>query len=198
MNIIGTIARYYVPEYLKKRELRNLFEITASAFGAETVPVAGLTYEKMLGEFAQFTRSAITRSVDNLHNLGTARQQLCHQSYEVGHEIRRRFGVSTTSDVMAACRIVYRCLGIDFRGTEEGEITIRHCFFSEYYTEQACGIISCLDKGLVAGISNGGTLSFEQRITEGCDCCKAKFTPRELVHEIGDRGGYRCGWCNCS
>ncbi len=198
LNIFGKIAGMYVPEYVKRRELQNLFTITASAFGTEPSPLAGLSYAAMLAEYAHFTRSVITRSVDNLHNLGTARQQLCHSAYELGSTIRKRFGVRSISDVMAACRIVYRALGIDFRGAADGSITIRSCFFSDYYSEQSCGIISCLDKGLVAGISDGGKLSFVQRITEGCDCCKAEFIPREQAYEIGDRGGYRSGWCNCS
>ncbi len=198
MNILGRIADVYLPEYVRKRELRNLFAITASAFGSDAVPPTGRSFDELLEEYARFTRNVITRSVDNLHNLGTARQQLCHKAFEVGSTIRKRFGVRTTSDVMAACRIVYRALGIDFQGTEDGTITIRRCFFSHYYSEESCGIISCLDKGLVAGISDGGKLSFVQRITEGCDCCKAEFIPREQAYEVGDRGGYRSGWCNCS
>lgn len=198
MNMMGKIAGVYVPQYLKKRELKNLFDMTATAFGATTVQTSGLSYERMLDEYARFTSTVISKSVNELHNLGTARQQLCRQAYTVGNNIRERLGVISISDIMTACRIVYRCIGIDFEGTETGEITIRRCFFSKYYSDQACGIISCLDKGLVAGISKGGKLSFVQRITDGSDCCKAQFIPRESVHEIGDRGGYRCWWCDCS
>jgi hypothetical protein len=198
VNAIGRIADLYIPEFVKRRELRKLFVMTASAFGTRPVSLTGLSYSAMLVEYAHFTRGVIARSVENLHNLGTSRHELCQKAYELGSSIRKRFGVRSIGDVMTACRIVYRALGVDFHGTGDGSITIRKCFFSDYYSEQSCGIISCLDKGLVAGISDGGKLSFTQRITEGCDCCKAEFIPREQVYEVGDRGGYRSGWCNCS
>ncbi len=198
VNILGKIADIYIPEYVKKRELRSLYVITASAFGSDRVPPRNLSFPALLEDYAHLTQSVVSQSVDHLNNLGTARQQMCHKAYELGATIRKRFGVRSVSDVMAACRIVYRSLGIDFQGTDDGSITIRSCFFSDYYSEQSCGVISCLDKGLVAGISDGGKLSFVQRITEGCECCKAVFIPKEQAHEVGDRGGYRSGWCNCS
>ena len=172
-------------------------EMTASAFGADIPRLAGLSYDECLAGYARFTNNVVEKSIDNLHNLGIARQQLCHQAYDLGNALRKRFDVSSTRDVMAACRIIYRCIGIDFKGTDKGEITIRKCFFSNYYSDQACGIISCLDKGLVGGLSQGGKLSFVQRITEGMDCCKAEFIPQEDRCEISDRGGHRCWWCDC-
>ena len=195
--MLGRIAGIYVPAYLKKRELKNLFEITGSAFGAEVPGLAHLSYPECLIEFAQFTKRVVERSIDNLHNLGIARQQLCHRSYEMGNVLRVRFGLTSMTDVMAACRIIYKCLGIDFRGTDQGAITISNCIFSNYYSEQICGVISCLDKGLVAGLSGGGKLSFTQKITEGMDCCKAELVPQEKDIEDSNRGGYRCWWCNC-
>lgn len=197
MNLLGRIAGLYVPPYLKKRGLRTLFEMTASAFGADIPRLVGLSYNECLVRYAQFTNNVVEKSIDNLYNLGVARQQLCHQAFDLGNTFREQFSVSSTSDVMAACRVIYGCIGIDFRGTDEGEITIRKCFFSSYYSEQACGIISCLDKGLVGGLSHGGKLRFVQRITEGMDCCKAEFILQENNCEISDRGGHRCRWCDC-
>ena len=197
MNALGVIADVYVPAYLKKRELLNLFEITGAAFGSEIPVVSTLSFADCLTEYARFTKTVVERSIDNLYNLGIARQQLCHQSYELGSRLRQKFGVKTTKDVMTACRIIYKCLGIDFKGTEKGEITICRCFFSGFYSEEVCGVISCVDKGLVAGLSGGGKLSFTQKITEGMDCCKAEFIPQEHGIENSHRGGYRCWWCNC-
>jgi len=197
MNVFGRIARIYVPAYLKKRELNNLFRITASAFGGEIPRLSGFSYAECLAEYARFTKAEVEGSIDRLYNLGIARQQLCHRSYELGSTLRKRFHVTSINDVMAACRIIYKCLGINFRGTDDGEITICDCFFSKYYSEQICGVISCLDKGLVAGLSGGGKLSFTQKITEGMDCCKAVLVQPEDKIENSDRGGYRCWWCNC-
>jgi hypothetical protein len=197
VNLLGELAQIYVPTYLKRRQLMSLFEITGSAFGAEPPKLVRRTYAECLKEYALFTKSLVERSIDNLHNLGIARQQLCHQSYDLGKTIRRRFDITTTKDVMTACSLIYKCLGIEFEGMDNGAITVRSCFFSKYYSEEVCGVISCLDKGLVAGLSGGGKLSFTQKLTEGMDCCKAELVLQETTIEIGNRGGHRCWWCNC-
>jgi len=197
MNLLGRIASVYVPSYFKRRGLRTLFEMTASAFGAEMPHLGELSYDERIERYALFTKSVVDYAVQNLHDLGLARRQLCRGACDLGDQLRKRFGVSSNSDVMVACRIVYRCIGIDFRGTDSGDITICKCMFSNYYSEQTCGIVSCLDKGLLAGLSHGGKLNFKQRITEGMDCCKAEFTPTEDDLEIRDRRGFRSWWCNC-
>jgi hypothetical protein len=197
VNLLGNIARMYIPTFLKRRELMNLFAITGSAFGAEVPGLDGFSYDQCLTEYARFTKAVVDRSIDNLHNLGIARQELCHRSFDLGNTIRKTFAVTSTKDVMTACRVIYRCLGIDFRGTVKGGITICDCFFSNYYSEQVCGVISCLDKGLVAGLSGGGKLSFTQKITEGMDCCRAEFIPRETTLEDSNCRGHGCWWCNC-
>jgi hypothetical protein len=197
VNVLGRIAQFYVPTFVKKRQLKELFHITGAAFGIDVPRLAGQTYAEYLVEYARFTKSAVERSIDNLYDLGSARQELCHRSFNLGDKIRRRFGISSKRDVMIACGVIYKSLGIEFRGTDEGEITIHSCFFSKYYSEQVCGVISCLDKGLVAGLSGGGKMSFTQKITEGMDCCKAILVPQENGNEISNRRRYRCWWCNC-
>ena len=72
-------------------------------------------------------------------------------------------------------KILYEMLGIEFLDTGQGTITIPKCFFSQYYTDQICQLISALDEGVLAGLSGGGRLDFSQRLTEGNDCCKAQF-----------------------
>ena len=75
-------------------------------------------------------------------------------------------------------KILYRMLKIEFNGSAEGEVVIRHCFFSPYYTPEVCRIISALDEGLLSGLSNGGQMVFKERITEGKTCCLAVFNQR--------------------
>lgn len=191
------MAEIYIPAFIKRRELINLFSLTGSAFGSDVPKLAGLSFDDCLTEYARFTKREVEKSIDRLYNLGSPRQQLCRNAFELGNKIRKRLRITSTGDVMMACKIIYKCLGIDFSGTEQGEITIRSCFFSEYYSDQVCGVISCLDKGMVAGLSGGGRLSFSQRITEGFDSCKATFVPQEDNLENSYRGGYGCWWCNC-
>jgi hypothetical protein len=80
---------------------------------------------------------------------------------------------------MEMSSILYQILGIDFEGDTSGEVTIKKCFFSDYYSQQVCQIISSLDEGVAAGLSGGGNLSFSGRITEGKDCCRARLAMPE-------------------
>ena len=77
---------------------------------------------------------------------------------------------------MAAARLIYRGLGIDFKGSAEGRVVIRRCAFATIYTPRVCALVSALDRGLLAGLTGGGVLEFRQRFTEGADSCQACFT----------------------
>lgn len=80
-------------------------------------------------------------------------------------------------------RSLYRAIGIDFAGELRGElpgglpreVVIGRCFFSRFYSEGVCRLISALDSGVAAGISGGGQLEFYQRLSEGHECCWAQF-----------------------
>jgi hypothetical protein len=114
--------------------------------------------------------------------------------------------VRTVEETMAAGRLLYRMLGIDFQGDargevprrgrsprrwpsgystreegERGEVTIARCYFSSYYSPQVCRLMSAMDQGLFAGLSGGGRLIFMTRITEGYDHCQAQFTAWEHI-----------------
>ena len=78
---------------------------------------------------------------------------------------------------MAAARMVYELLDIDFRGTGQGEITVRRCAFSDIYSAEVCWLVSALDTGLLAGLSGGDRLEFSQRITESAPTCLARLRP---------------------
>jgi hypothetical protein len=117
---------------------------------------------------------AMTRN-DAGRDLAEIQRRLYDGAYRMGQELRRTFRVASTADALAAARVLYRALGIDLRAAPGGGITVRRCFFSRYYSGPVCQVIASLDEGLFAGLSDGGQLSFTQRITEGSDCCKADF-----------------------
>jgi hypothetical protein len=175
MNLLFQISSLYLPEFIKKKELMNLFRITAFAFDRSTPSIAGLSYEQCLITFAQFTQT----EADYLKAAGKELQPIQATLYEgackLGARFRKRFGVTTTRDVMTASKFLYHLLGIHFDGTEQGTATISRCFFSRYYSPATCKVISSLDAGLLAGLSAGGKFSFSERITEGYDCCKAQL-----------------------
>ena len=168
MNLLGRVARIWIPPVVRRRVLGGLFARTAAAFGQPMPSVRGLSAEQTLHAFAEFTATA------------TDTPQLARRLYEVtvgpGRWLRRAFGVTSTQDVMDAAQVVYRLLGIDFDGDQRGEITIGACFFSRVYPPEACRVMSALDAGLLAGLSGGRRLEFAQRITDGYTCCLARLT----------------------
>jgi hypothetical protein len=175
MNLLFKISKTYIPVYVKKRELMNLFYITASAFETSVPPMAGLSFEECLTEFAHFTKSEVEQMGRKGGDIQAIQDWLYQGAYEFGAKLRKRFRISTASDVMDASRFLYHILGIDFRGTKQGTITISQCFFSRYYSSSICGVISSLDAGMLAGLSAGGRMSFSERMTEGSQFCKAQL-----------------------
>jgi hypothetical protein len=71
--------------------------------------------------------------------------------------------------------LLYRFLQIQFQGNRSGDIVIDKCYFSQYYSGQTCGLMSAVDAGVIAGLADGGVMTFLQRITEGKPCCRAQF-----------------------
>jgi hypothetical protein len=172
-------AQWYIPTFLKKRELMKLFNITSEAFGCTAPSISDLSFADSLVQYAQFTRMLAEQAHRESHHLKYIQDQLYRRSYELGNSYRKIFHISTLTEAMDACRILYRILGIDFRSSGDGTIKILSCYFSPYYSASTCRILSFLDAGLMAGISGGARLIFSQRITEGFHCCNAEIIMEE-------------------
>lgn len=204
MNLLILASNIYTPAPLKRQKLEELFACTAEAFGCEMPRVQGLPYDELLRSYARFTAAqanqALSRSGCHAErvfhsrsiaandqrsisfwespnsDLAEIQRRLYDGAYQMGQALRRAFRVTNTSDALAAARVLYRAIGIDLRATPAGEVTVYRCFFSDYYSSPVCRVIASLDEGLFAGLSGGGQLAFTQRITEGCESCKAQFT----------------------
>jgi hypothetical protein len=173
MNLLILAAGVYTPIPLKRRKLLELFACTAEAFGCEAPPAQGQSHEELLDAYARFTAAQASPA-----QAPEIRLRLYDGALRMGRELRRTFRVRDTADALAAARVLYRALGIDLRAGPDGEITVRRCFFSAYYSAPVCRLIASLDEGLFAGLSDGGRLAFSQRITEGCECCRARLSLR--------------------
>ena len=175
MNVTLALLQLHTPGWLKEGQLAELFERTAAAFGAEAPATADLSFDGHLLEYARFTAAqaeAAIRRGDDLEALG---DRLYQNAYELGRRLRKRLRISSTGDAMAATRILYRALRIELRGPAGGEIEVERCLFSRFYSTQVCHVVSALDAGVVAGLSDGGRLTFYETITEGRDRCRARF-----------------------
>jgi hypothetical protein len=167
----------HVPAAARRAALRTLFATTAAGFGCPVPPLGGLDADALLRRYALFTRDQAEAALRDGRDLLALQERLERGARRLGARLRAGLRVRTTKDAMAAARVVYGLLDIDFRGTGRGAITVRRCPFSEIYSADVCRLVSALDAGLLAGLSGGGRLEFTQRITEGAPCCLARLRP---------------------
>jgi hypothetical protein len=174
MGFTLAVAQFYVPPSIRKRKLQELFQATAEAFQFPAPPLSDLTPSEILTRYAIFTTERAKESIQQSRDI-EVKKRLYQNSFRMGLRLREDFNVGSLEEIMRMGRIVYKILGIDFQGRQNGEILVRRCFFSSYYPGVVCRLISSLDEGLMTGLSNGGTLDFSARITEGNSCCRANL-----------------------
>lgn len=173
MNLAARALKVYVPMRIRKEKLKALFEATARAFDAPLPAIDLLTFEQCLEEFALFTKREAERRLRSGDDLREVRSALYRAAQALGKEVRERLHLESRKEVLSVGKALYRTIGIDFEGNDGGAVVIRSCFFSRFYTEPVCRIMSSLDEGIAAGLSAGGRLNFSQRITGGKPCCEA-------------------------
>ena len=175
MNLIVLAMKIYIPKWIKRNNLNLLFESTAMAFGVDMPPLDHLSYEQLLEKYAVFTRTETEKRLQSGDGVPEIEHALYQHAYNLGSKLRKQLSLKKKKDVLAVVSVLYRAIGIDFRWNDAGSIEIHSCYFSRFYSEAACRIISSMDEGIIAGLSGGGTLSFSERITEGQPLCKAFF-----------------------
>ena len=171
------IMQLYVPEFIKKKKLNELFRLTADAFQTELPELKGkgTSFAGRLSGYALFTKEQAESHLQSGRPLEEVKRRLYQNSYILGQNLRKSLRIVTREEAVTALKVIYKLIGIDFQCDRQGGIIIKRCFFSQYYSGEVCKLISSLDEGLAAGLSGGGRLCFSQRITEGCGCCKGYF-----------------------
>lgn len=175
MNLCLKIAQFYIPGFIKKKKLKELFDCTADAFQCKIPQIKNCSYDKLLKEYALFTKDNVEKSIEQGKDLHQIKMRLYENAYQLGEKLRKDFRITTPEQVLTILKTLYNIIGIQFQYNVQGEITIKKCFFSNFYSDRVCQVISSLDEGVAAGLSNGTRFSFYQRITQGKDCCKAHF-----------------------
>jgi predicted ArsR family transcriptional regulator len=89
--------------------------------------------------------------------------------------MRRRLGVRSHEEALRALELLYRQLSISLKAGGDGALEVSHCFFSPFYSSDACRVMSAMDEGIVAGLTGGCELCFEARITDGAPRCVASL-----------------------
>ena len=175
MSLLVSVLQIYMPDYVKKRALTQLFSYTAAAFEAEVPPIAGLDWHESLAQYARFTQAHAEERLRDGRQVEAVAQRLYRNAVEMGQLHSKWLRLGTVQDVMAIGRVLYRILDIDLQGDARGGVVINRCYFSRFYSGEVCRLMSAMDRGLFAGLSNGGELIFSLRITEGQPCCRAHF-----------------------
>ena len=170
------IMQLYIPEFIKKKKLNELFRLTADAFQSELLELRGLSFAECLSKYALFTKEQAESYLQSGRPLEEVKHRLYRNSCIFGQNLRKSLHIVTWEEAVTALKIIYKLIGIDFQYNRQGEIIIKQCFFSKYYSGEVCMLISALDEGLAAGLSGGRRLCFNQRITEGGSCCKGNFS----------------------
>jgi hypothetical protein len=157
----------------RRRVIERLFARTAAAFGCPVPSFQARGAEGLLARYARFTREQAEAALDGGADLQALERRLFSAALALGSYYRLRLGVRSFRDAMAAARLIYGGLGIDFWGGPDGEVEVRRCAFAAVYTPRVCALISALDRGLLSGLTGGGELQFRQRLTEGAPACRA-------------------------
>jgi hypothetical protein len=159
--------------------LAELFEATADAFECPAPALDHLSYDECLRTYALFTREQAEKALQAGRDLPAIKTKLYQNAYPLGRKLREWFSVDTMEEVMELGQILYRAIGVEMQGDAQGDVIVKRCFFSQFYSAPVCDLISALDDGIFSGLSGGGRLAFSERLTEGRECCRAKLALRE-------------------
>lgn len=170
-----TIMQLYIPEFIKRKKLKDLFRLTADSFGVELPKLKGLSYNDCLSKYALFTKEQAEVYLKSGLPLEEVKRRLYQNSLVFGKKLRKSLHITAWEDTVKALEVIYMLIGIDLKYGRRGEIIVRKCSFSKHYSGEVCRLISSLDEGLAEGLSDGGRLYFNQRITEDSCCCKGYF-----------------------
>jgi hypothetical protein len=177
MSVLLKILPHNLPDFIREEILSELFEATADAFECPAPELDHLSYDATLRAYALFTREQAEKALQAGRDLSAIKTQLYQHAYPLGGKLRKWFAVDTMEEVMELGQILYRAIGVEIQGDTQGDVTVKRCYFSRFYSGSVCDLISALDDGVFSGLSGGGRLAFSQRLTEGRECCRAKLHP---------------------
>jgi hypothetical protein len=195
MGLRLSLLFLWTPNYVIRRELKNLNDQTTSAL---TSLLAAYTPEKafvaneprqvkdvrelraiMAQNHAKLVEE-LEASVGHDKAVELGRESLYAVGVELGKQTRSKLGVSDSqSDLIKASKILYRVLGIDFHLEWNDEVSavavIERCALSKEYSKQTCEVLCATDEGVITGLQPNVKMKFTQYITGGCQNCRANL-----------------------
>lgn len=194
MSIRLKITSFWLPDFILKKELDKVALLTIAGLDNLLKQYAPLKKQEIANKDNKLGGSLEERrtSMAIAHNkrvkaligvLGcdsavkVARKSMFEVGYQLGQEARRKLGVGNDfEDIELAAGILYKILGIEFKiENKDGNIFMKvtRCSLSEYYSPEACMVLSAADEGVVCGLNEKMNMQFKERITEGASECIA-------------------------
>lgn len=173
MNTRLALLRLHVPGVVRRSILRNLITAMGRAFERHPPDTARLTEPELMTHAIGCSRTWAEEAIRTGADLERLDRRMFREASRLGRRARRRLRVSSEADGLAAARIVYGAIGIDFRPRGTREVSIPTCAFACAYVPDVCRLMSSMDSGLIAGLTGARGLRFTERITEGAATCHA-------------------------
>jgi hypothetical protein len=173
VNIRLLLLRLHVPGAIRRSVLRDLIAATARAFERDSPETSALTEPELMARAMDLSRTWANDAIRSGADLTGLERRMVSEASELGRSARSRLHLTSEADGLAAARIIYRAIGIDFRPRRTGDVMVPRCAFARVYGPGECRLMSSMDSGLIAGLTGAGGLRFTERITDGAAACRA-------------------------
>ncbi len=202
MSLKLRLLSIYTPKFLLRRELEDLDLRTTAALQTllkEQDPKATdsriesrqNSLEKKREAMAWTHNQLVKELVDAVGRekaIQLGRKRLFQVGKEIGERAGKRLGVSDSlEDMIRAARIMYKVLGIEFdvlKDEKGTKMMVYQCALSQYYSADACAVLSAADEGVVQGLNPRIEMRFVDRMTSGNRNCVARIDLAEMK-EVG-------------
>ncbi|HET6713373.1 MAG TPA: hypothetical protein VFI59_06665 [Actinomycetota bacterium] len=165
-----------IPEPVRRWALRALFRATVDAFGAPMPDLRGCSADAILSAYATCTDVLAGSLLLDPERRPLVERCLRSNMERLGRRVRVALGVRTTADALDVAHRLYGLIGIDLTGDDRGQVVVTRCSFATRYSPDVCRVMSASDAGLLAGLTDGGRLTFSERITTGSPVCLATLS----------------------
>jgi hypothetical protein len=184
---------WWTPNYIVRRELKNISEQTTTALESLIPKTAKEednvnqkqnlvdSVEQQRADMAQTQAKLVETleaAVGREEAVRLGREALFLVGQELGKQTRVKLGVSDNpKDLIKAAKILYRILGIEFHlewlDNSNAKATIDRCVLADKYSKLSCEVLSATDEGVINGLQPKVTMKFNEYMTSGCRNCSA-------------------------
>ena len=151
----------------------------ARAFDVAPPLVSWRDPAEALSTFREFS-AALCERFDG--DRGVLEKRLFTRASRLGGFVRRVTRPDSREAAALFCWL-YGALDIDASRVGDGDIIVTRCFFGSRYSCDTCATMSSFDSGFFYGLTGEGRLVFEERITQGSSCCRAKAAGVDASNE---------------